>query len=840
MEPMKQCPNCGKYVAADKTYCMSCGTTLGVKCPDCGKVVPMQTKVCPCGHSFVKRSRKKTPSKVLPFIKKYDTWLLLSLVAAVLLTCVIFAFLPTFGYEVMTTTKKDTISEGSFATGFELMGYFLGGHPQSIQNILSFSTFKEITTPLTLMAYLEGLGYIVLLVCLVLATLLLAINNKKTSKMTSKRLIPLCGVTLLGGVMVFVADMVQRILMSSRLSEVYNRVGEDAHVSVTYEVCSLFPIILFALAIALFAGHMLLHLLSLKHREGQDELALSTILKFPFVWLFRRLRRLFSGKRRQKGEDVTDERSITCTKRFTTYLILLGVSLVFTQALLSKISHIFFWFVFLLPVPMLLYALVAKHALTVTMLSESATTEKNQPYVYEFDIENHSPLAFPFIEAHLSIPQANSVRCTERCVHLSMAPLSTYHMKNTVSFRFRGTYDIGVKYFYVYDFFRMFRIRVPVSHLTSVYVLPRRLSMDDLLAQAVADSTLRTVSSPLVLDRLEVSDIRDYRMGDSLKSIHWKLSSKSETFIVKEHNTGTSDQTVIFCDMAAHYPDEAPAQAVLSTLDTPKKETRAERRARIKAERAEKKMAAQRKPRKGRIVKEQDTHDISDEALAERLAQRAQVADVTDREDGVVMVEEVATPTATDQKFVDVHALQRAEYYDDMNEYLADGVVEMTIASVLAELQMGHEVTLIWYDRRSESGIFAFVLKGIEAFEQIYHLFATAPLTESHNHVTNLTAVLTELQSAKQLFVVSAMDHEMLTKLLNLSGLSDAGSFGSAEVMLYNPDERFEHTAERYTYLDGCREQLSGVGMTLRVSGMIAVRQDGEKDTTSNQGEVSA
>ena len=148
----------------------------------------------------------------------------------------------------------------------------------------------------------------------------------------------------------------------------------------------------------------------------------------------------------------------------------------------------------------------------------------------------------PFVEATVSIPQSNSVRCTERTLRVSMAPLTGYHVKNTVAFRFRGTYDIGVRCFYVYDFFRIFRARVDVDSFTTVYVLPRRLTQEDTEAHSISDDTVRTVRSPLVVDKLEVSDIRDYRNGDSLKSIHWKLSSKSESFIVKDYNTGKGVQ----------------------------------------------------------------------------------------------------------------------------------------------------------------------------------------------------------------------------------------------------------------------------------------------------------
>ena len=641
MESMKQCPNCGKYVPADKTYCMGCGTSLGVKCPRCGKVLPLHTKRCPCGHSFVRKTVKTQAAK-----KK--------------------------------SQKK-------------------------------YSVRRWTTAALS-----RG------------------------------------------------ASIVQK----------------------------------------LFTGA---------------------------VGMVR------SPKKRHRR--IKEEKDVVCTKRFTVYLILLGASLIFTQALLSKISHIFFWFVFLMPLPLLLYTLVARHALSVTMHSESTTTEKNTPYTYEFSIENHAPLAFPFIDAHLSIPQANSVRCTERTVRLAMAPLSTYRMKNTVSFRFRGTYDIGVTYFDVYDFFRLFRVRVHVSHLTSVYVLPRRLSMDDLLAKAVSDSTLRTVSSPLVFDRLEVSDIRDYRMGDPLKSIHWKLSSKSEELIVKEHNTGTSDKTVVFCDMAAHYPDEPPQDAE-EQLSPEKKPTRAQR----KAEKAAQKAAAQasrealrtQTRRKRRTAETADTHAISDEALEARLAQRNAVAqrnDIPEKEFSPSDVRNIPT------KPQDIHRLAEDVYYEDMNEYLADGVVELTIASVLLELQLGHEVTLAWYDKRAESGVSVYVLKGVEAFEQIYHWFATAPLTPKENHVTNLASAIQELPGAKQMYMVSAMDGEMLTGLSDLPCVSDAGSMDSAQVVLYDPDGRFMYPEERVAYLEGCSKQLLEVGLTLRVSGMMTDTSQTSPQTAPTEGD---
>ena len=594
--------------------------------------------------------------------------------------------------------------------------------------------------------------------------------------------------------------------------------------STRWTVGSSFPLLVLILVLVFFALHLTMYLWVYRKVEEPEAKSLKTIFKFPFV----SLRNVIRNRPRKKGKsqkvstkkrDSDEEKFIACTPRFTKYLFLLGFSLIFTQALLSKISNIFFWFVFLLPVPSLVYIVIAKTALRVEMISESTTTEKNQPYTYEFRIDNRSPLAFPFIDANVSIPQSNSVRCTNRSVRISMAPMSSYHMKNTVRFRFRGTYEIGVRCFYVYDFFRLFRVRVPVTDMATIYVLPRRIGLDDTLAQAVSDSTARTVRSPLVVDRLEVSDIRDYQNGDSLKSIHWKLSSKSENFIVKDYNTGTSNQTVIFCDMAGHFPDEQPKSMTDPVEDSaPAKrkltaEEKAEAREAKKAKKAEKALA---KAEKKRASKEKAA--VAPDTVAEQVA-----VDET--------AETAPEAVASESSNCNVHRLAQAMYYEDMNEYLADGVVELTVASVLAELRQGHEVTLLWFDKRADTGLYAYAVRGVSEFESIYHLFATAPLCDAYKRVCHLPAMISDIESTKQLFITSTMDQAMLSELASLPGISDASNFGSAEVILYNPEDRFLHPVERASYLEGCRETLSANGLSLRTSGMIAVRQEGGETT---------
>ena len=803
---------------------MNCGTTLGVKCEACGKVVPLMTKVCPCGHSFVRKTKKvKRKSVIFPKIKQHAKLILLCVIALVLVAGVVFSALPALRYEVIEPGRKETKVTLITASGFSVLGYFLSFDHEGIAEILGMSLFKDVATPVKLLLYAEGLGWLVFWIALILICLLVVPNIKHLGKATSRRMLPLTASALGGGALVLLSDVIIRALMSPLMAEKYTVADTPPEDAIQWAVGTAFPILILVLGAVLFGMHLFLHLVSLSGTE-EEGLSLKEIIKTPFERMGRFFRRRLRVRRaKSKGKFTEDdEKNVTCTPRFNTYLILLGASVVFTQALLSKVSNLFFWFMFLLPLPLLLYTLIARHVLTVSMISDSATTEKNQPYTYEFRIDNRSPFAFPFIDARVSIPQSNSVRCTDRSVRLSMAPMSSYHMKNTVRFRFRGTYDIGVRCFYVYDFFRLFRVRVPIENMTTVYVLPRRMNLEDILAQSVSDDTARTVKSPLVVDRLEVSDIRDYQNGDPLKSIHWKLSSKSENFVVKDYNTGTSNETVIFCDMSAHFPDEPPKAETPKSEEEKKKLTPAEKKA-AKEEAKAKKEARKKKAlqKKYRNAETAETHSISDEALEARLAQRKAVADRTEASDAQMAEAEEKV------SIHDVHRLAQPSYYDDMNEYLADGVVELTVASVLAELRQGHNVTLIWFDHRSDMGLYAYPLRGVDEFESIYHCFATAPLCRADQRVCSLTAMLSDVQSAKQLFVTSTMDNAMLADLTALPGVADAGSVGSTEVILYNPEDRFLYPAERASYLEGCRETLLSGGLSLRTSGMIAVRQEG-------------
>ena len=792
MEPTKLCPRCGKSIPAGRTYCMSCGASVATKCPDCGKILPLNPRVCDgCGHSFVHKTVKaKKKAKPVDYAKLYR--ILLWALSGVMLVCqIVFVCL-----DAIRITVPDVLD--LHASGLGLFAYFSGGELAGLADYLDlFKLTEENMIGALLGLQAAGVLYFAALICTLIYALIVGFNLLRLGPKSVKEMTRWAGIA--AGL-----DLLASILSISCGAGLAARLrGVEKYVEDGLRQTSVTAYVLIPALLLLGTLIVLYHVYYKKQEADAKEKNLKEIfINDTTIALASRIRLPSTKREREayaRGKDMGKRgATVALTKNFWYYLGILGAALIFTQALNNAFSHILFIFLVLLLPVLFVYMLTAKMALSVYMMTDAATVEKHQPYEYHFRVNNNSIFAYPFVEAQMWLPQANSVRCTMRTVRLALAPFSSYDVGNEVRFRFRGTYDIGVKCFYVYDFFRLMRVRVDVENYNQVYVLPRKLNLDEAAAQAISDSVARTVRSPISYDRLEVSDIRDYRLGDSLKSIHWKLSSKSEQMIVKEYNTGTANITNVYCDLARTFPDAPPKQ------ESPLALTRKQAKAQKKAEKIRIKSAvALAKDQGVKLGREQI------EAMKKELRESAE------------QQKRDALPERQEEQL-----LAKDEYYEDMNEYLADGVVELTVAVLLEEFRNGKIVNLMWFDRRSEAGAYCVTLHGKEDFELIFREFATAPLCAPEDTVARLCAMAAETQSTKQIFVTGAVDRASVSALCSIPGMTEGATFGSSQVMLYNPEERFANRAQRMRYIEGCRGQLAENGLVL-VTGRLPEQNEG-------------
>lgn len=548
-------------------------------------------------------------------------------------------------------------------------------------------------------------------------------------------------------------------------------------------------------------------------------------------------------------DDYTTYPALRFGKGAIFYAGLLLFALVFTQALRSPASALLFWFLILYPILALLFVLLGKPGIQVYMDDEITRAEKMSPVTYEIRIVNALPLCYPFLEAVLWLPRADGVRCARQNVRLSLIPFGSYSLRRETVFRYRGTYRIGTQCLYVSDFLQLFTVRCDVDIYNDVLVYPRRLTMERVTKTSATDIPNDNAAVVFSTEKAEIGNIREYIPGDTLKSIHWKLSSKlQENLMVKEFNTNTSRNVYVLVDFSAPIPPETfedPEEIKKREKEQKKAEKAAKRKKRhvrlrknLRGEAMEQVKTVRRKKRMRRGMSDIGAADASaiDDWIAEtvepgffaklkaRFARRASkpaeeaenaAAEATEEAEAVPETR-AHTISAEDAASLAIGGRIRADALSDMEEYCADGVVEIALAVIQNELRQGNTVTMVWNDIRVEKGVCTAQLTCPEDLTEVFDRFATTPPCDATRSIRELFSMIREPMNITLRICTSHLDPLSLGEYCMIPSLyGGAGNSCVAEICLFSPEERYEKPSLRREYVEMSRITLAKEGVDL-------------------------
>ena len=117
------------------------------------------------------------------------------------------------------------------------------------------------------------------------------------------------------------------------------------------------------------------------------------------------------------------------------------------------------------------------------------------------------------------------------------------------------------------DVFGFCSVRVPCTMHCRIKVMPKR---NDITLVTDQSSRAKPEAGGFRIhqkgsDTSEVFDLRDYREGDELKAIHWKLTSKMDRLIVREYSDSTRFDTIVLYDIGMHAGGTEIGHKLLST-----------------------------------------------------------------------------------------------------------------------------------------------------------------------------------------------------------------------------------------------------------------------------------
>lgn len=156
-----------------------------------------------------------------------------------------------------------------------------------------------------------------------------------------------------------------------------------------------------------------------------------------------------------------------------------------------------------------------------------------------------------------------------------MMPYTLKVVSGMQTFKHRGVYSIGEGRVYVFDMFALFALSKKVENASeSILVVPRKMEFEapEMKTVEMGPETRRRFQD----DASAPSGVRDWRDGDSLKRVHWKLTMKTydPSFrnlrpMVRTYDEAARPDTVVLCDLThidavdewARYAEDAVCEA---------------------------------------------------------------------------------------------------------------------------------------------------------------------------------------------------------------------------------------------------------------------------------------
>ena len=156
-------------------------------------------------------------------------------------------------------------------------------------------------------------------------------------------------------------------------------------------------------------------------------------------------------------------------------------------------------------------------------------------------------LPVPYIEIKSEVFKVAFTEYTAQLISLTAE--ESQWIKNRIIFHKRGIYNLGKVDLKIRDVFNVLEIRKSFYTKDSVKVYPRIYEIVNLTpgGKDVFRESIDFKGNNE--DQFTIKDVREYRQGDSLKKIHWKLSARYGELYVKNSESISGEQTVIFVDL---------------------------------------------------------------------------------------------------------------------------------------------------------------------------------------------------------------------------------------------------------------------------------------------------
>ena len=234
---------------------------------------------------------------------------------------------------------------------------------------------------------------------------------------------------------------------------------------------------------------------------------------------------------------------------FVRYLLLVVLLLLLQQASGNMFALCLLLIVLLLPIVSSIASFYVRKKLRGKVVI-GTTTSKNSPCLAAVQITNDGWL--PAMKLYCRVSLINDLTRQEQQLdlHMGVGARRQECREFFIEGGHCGRVYISVQFLRLLDYFGLFSVNVPIKAAARLTILPD-LFVCEAFTGAMSAVDDESVAARRGDDRTEAFQMREYQAGDDIRQIHWKLSSKLDTLILREPSQSISRSLLVFWDKRA-------------------------------------------------------------------------------------------------------------------------------------------------------------------------------------------------------------------------------------------------------------------------------------------------
>lgn len=219
------------------------------------------------------------------------------------------------------------------------------------------------------------------------------------------------------------------------------------------------------------------------------------------------------------------------------YLLLVGGTMPY---------FLFYTFLLTLLVPLIHALMVLYKIKGFIKLPEDSVYVGDEIHI-SYQIENSSRFNIPYLEIENTLFKDLTGSKPPNIITTLETKEKFYHSE-TISLKKRGYYQVGEIKVHIKDGFGFYGFQRKITSPASLLVYPKPIPLSSFRITRVEQLGELLVEDLAFQDRSRIHSIRDFREGDSVKAIHWKLSARLDDLIVKEYENRGDTSVIVFLD----------------------------------------------------------------------------------------------------------------------------------------------------------------------------------------------------------------------------------------------------------------------------------------------------